>query len=85
MCVPPPVLAGPGLSYFGVHVLGELQYSVHSRPGIRMLFQVCQHLLCHSLLCNARMIGIRLEDMHKNYTPLTDLQIKQQMYFEKHL
>lgn len=41
-------------AYFGVHVLGELEDGVHSRPGIWMLLEVCQHFLCHSLLQTGR-------------------------------
>lgn len=46
----PPMFSGLKLAYFGVHVLGELQDCVHSRPGVRVLFQMSQHFLCHSLL-----------------------------------
>lgn len=34
----PPMFSGLGLAYFGVHVLGELEDGVHSRPGVRVLF-----------------------------------------------
>lgn len=32
------MLSGLEVAYFGVHVLGELEDGVHSRPGIRVLF-----------------------------------------------
>ncbi len=38
------------LTYFGLHVLRELQYGVHSGPGIWVVLQVGENFLCQSLL-----------------------------------
>lgn len=61
------------LTYFGLHVLRELQDGVHSGPCVRVILQVSQDFLCQPLLGYAESERKREDKINDPYSHVNKL------------